>query len=278
YGSLNNYYVNAKEVAESQYPWIARVIHSRSSYVPHICTAVCIADAIFITASRCIYTLKVNYTRILHNTKFYNALAFVVPSVPTPQAFDDIGFVVVHSKNSRNSWRTIKPFNAVNRTDGAFRWFSKVETSYGKNDYKVVGYAMLKGIDKIRAPERQYHLTELNVIVSLDLCHRTLAENLKLKVYRLPCYHSCTYKQFLNGDSRCKNYHGVEGGAIINTRSNQLLGIATWGYHHAKFEFPVGFSVVNSRNFYNDLRCARRIRDDNGLRIVKGYYQKLCDK
>lgn len=56
FSSLDNYQVNAKAATESQYPWIARVIHSRSADIPHMCTAVCIDEGIYITAARCIYT------------------------------------------------------------------------------------------------------------------------------------------------------------------------------------------------------------------------------
>ncbi|CAH1642463.1 unnamed protein product [Spodoptera littoralis] len=273
FGSLDDYQVNATETSESKYPWIARVIHSRSSYVPHMCTAACIDEAIFVTAARCIYNLKVNYTRILYNSKFYDALAFVVPSVPTKQSYDDIGFIVVRSKNSKK-WPVIKPFNGANRTDKAFDWFKKLEHASMK--YKIVGYAMRKWLHRISVPERQYDLSELDVIVSLDICTKLLTNNGKDKIFRVPCYHSCTFQEFKKKNSKCQKYHGVEGGALIDTTSNKLVGIATWTISYSKYEVPVGFSVLNSKNFFDDFRCAKRIRNDNGLLIVKGYYQSLC--
>uniref|UniRef100_A0A2A4JVW2 Peptidase S1 domain-containing protein n=1 Tax=Heliothis virescens TaxID=7102 RepID=A0A2A4JVW2_HELVI len=276
--SLGNYQVNAVPVTEAQYPWIARVVHSRTADVPHMCTAVCIDEAIFITASRCIYTLKVNHTTIFYMSKRFDALAFVVPSEPTKQAFDDIGFIVVANKGFQSKWTIIQLFDAMNRTDDVFTWFSELDMSYGNINYKVVGYAMKKGIHKIGIPERQFNLTELNVVVSMDLCPKILHQySKKHKGFAVPCYHSCTFQQFEKNNDKCYNYHGVEGGAVFDTITNKLMGVATWGPYFADHELPVGFSVANSENFFKDFMCARRIRDDNGLLITKGYYQALCD-
>ncbi|XP_050555756.1 uncharacterized protein LOC118276565 isoform X2 [Spodoptera frugiperda] len=276
FGSLDNYQVNAVPTSESKYPWIARVIHSRSSYVPHMCTAACIDEAIFVTAARCIFNLKVNYTRVLYNSKFYDTLAFVVPSVPTKQAYDDIGFIVVRAKNTK-SWQVINLFNGANRTDGAYQWFAKLDMFYGPMKYKVVGYAMRKWINKIRVPERHYDLSELDVVVNLEICNKILAKKKAKILFRVPCYHSCTAEEFEKNNAKCNRYHGVEGGALIDTISNKLVGIATWGINYDKYEVPVGFSVVNSENFFKDYRCAKLIRDDKGSLDVKGYYQSLCD-
>lgn len=136
-----------------------------------------------------------------------------------------------------------------------------------------------QGIHKIIAADRQFYLTELEVIVAHDLCFEILEKKRDGTGYKVPCYHSCTAKEFLRKKKvdKCFNYHGVEGGAVIDTKSNKLVGIATWGVSHDRYELPVGFSIVNSENFFKDLTCARLIRGDNGLLLTKGYYQNLCD-
>ncbi|XP_026743491.1 uncharacterized protein LOC113505137 [Trichoplusia ni] len=277
FGNLENYQVNAETVSEKQYPWIARVVHSKKALIPHVCTAVCVDEAIFITAARCIYTLKVNYTRVIYMSKKLNVVAFVLPSEPTKQLFDDIGFLVTDTRSFKGMWAIIELFDTVNRTDDAFRWFSDLDFSYGSMNFKVVGYAMKKGIHKIKAPEIQYNLTELSVVVGIDLCPSILTYYGKIKGFNVPCYHSCTVQQFQKSVDKCFNYHGVEGGALYDTLNKKLMGVATWGAYFQKWELPVGFAVANSINFFKDLKCARRIRDDNGIRVTKGYYQNLCD-
>lgn len=128
-------------------------------------------------------------------------------------------------------------------------------------------------------PEAQYTLRELNIVVNIEICSKILTEFGKLKGFQVPCYHSCTYQQFKKNNDTCFNYHGVEGGAVFDSISNKLLGVATWGAYYAKFELPVGFSVANSEDFYNDFVCARKIRDDtyDNTKVTMGYYQRLCD-
>nr|XP_021183411.2 uncharacterized protein LOC110371466 [Helicoverpa armigera] len=274
---LLNYQANAVPVTEAQHPWIARVVHSRTADVPHMCTAACIAEAIFITSSRCIHYLKVNHTTIIYMSKRFDALAFVIPSKPTKQAFDDIGFIVVEDdKSVKRDWPVIQLFDSVNRTDESFTWFSEL-VSY---KYKVVGYAMEKGYEHIPSQTDQFNLTELNVVVSMELCPKILKFiNKRRSGFAVPCYHSCTLQEHEKNNDRCYNYHGVEGGAVIaNVMGyNKLMGVATWGPYVPNYELPVGFAVVNSENFFEDFRCATKIRDDNGLLITKGYYQTLCN-
>jgi hypothetical protein len=92
----------------------------------------------------------------------------------------------------------------------------------------------------------------------------------------VPCYHSCTLHQFKIRDKKCSNYLGVEGGALIDVKKRKLLGVATWGPYFKSYELPVGISVPNSKNFYKDYACAKRVRDDNGLLVSTGYFQSLC--
>lgn len=90
--------------------------------------------------------------------------------------------------------------------------------------------------------------------------------------FRVPCYHSCDVDEFIKNDTKCSNYHGVEGGAVLSDDAI-LLGIATWGAYFHKYDLPVGFSIVNSDNFYTDFDCAKRIRASG---IKNEGYQGIC--
>ncbi|XP_075987500.1 uncharacterized protein LOC142984075 [Anticarsia gemmatalis] len=275
FASLENYDVGATSVTEKQYPWIARVIHSRTKDYPHICTAVCIEPYIFVTAARCLYTIKVDYTTIIYGSNFLQALAFVIPSDMSKQGFDDIGFIIVKKKDDV-SWSAIQILNMSNRTDDAFKWFTKLDFAKAISP-KVVGYSAPKGIHRIRIAKRHYNLTDLAVVVHLDLCSKILTANDVLKGFGVPCYHSCAYSDFIKSSEKCKHYHGVEGGVLFDTITKKLIGIATWGTYYSKYELPVGFAVPNSESFYKDYECAKRIRDDDGEDVQKGYFQSLCD-
>ncbi|CAB3232565.1 unnamed protein product [Arctia plantaginis] len=276
FSSLQNYAVNAKPANETTYPWIARVVHSTTRDVPHVCTASCIDAAIFITAARCLFVLKVNYTTIIYRSKRLRALAFVLPSEPSKQAFDDIGLIVVKRKNVIGTWSVIELFTNVNRTDDAFTWFGNLDYLYGSVNTKVLGYSTKKNL--ILTPEQHYNLTELGVVIGLDICASVLSNSVNGSMgYTVPCYHSCTFGQMLRNNAICDSYHGVEGGAIFDTITNKLMGVATWGTYYPQHELPVGFAFANSDHFYKDFSCAKRIRNDNGLLVTKGYYQSICE-
>ncbi|XP_030034879.2 uncharacterized protein LOC115450875 isoform X2 [Manduca sexta] len=274
FSSLENYQVNAVPASETQYPWIARVVHSSTNDLPHVCTAVCIEKRIFITAARCIYSLKVSYTTVIYMDQRLPVLAFVVPSDGTKQAFDDIGFIVVEA-GYIGPWPVIQLFNAVNRTDNDFQWFANMDAN--GIEYRVVGYATEKGIHRIKSSDRQFNLTDLDIYCDIDLCSNIMTFFGHIQGFRVPCYHSCTLLEFKSNDEKCKSYHGVEGGAVIDLKTNKLVGVATWGAYFRKYELPVGYSVVNSDNFFKDYKCAKHIRDDSGLLVTTGYYQGLCD-
>lgn len=93
----------------------------------------------------------------------------------------------------------------------------------------------------------------------------------------VPCYHSCSVETEPT-DETCQPYHGVEGGAVLDKANNTLIGIATWGaYSKENYPMPVGFSVLNSDNYYEDLKCALRIRDSKKLENNISY-QSLCER
>ncbi|XP_038217017.1 uncharacterized protein LOC119835957 [Zerene cesonia] len=96
--------------------------------------------------------------------------------------------------------------------------------------------------------------------------------------FNVPCYHSCTLEEYRRDEAKCDNYHGVEGGAVINMKTNRLLGIATWGAYYSKYELPVGMSVLNSNNFFENFSCAKKIQKDETVDVAEFYFQNLCDK
>ncbi|KPJ04863.1 hypothetical protein RR46_01801 [Papilio xuthus] len=270
--ALSNYEIDSTPVAEKRYKWIARVVHSRNYNYPHMCTAVCIDTRIFITAAACISTLKVVQTSIIYQYGRLHAIAFVVPSNGSQQAFDDIGFIIVVKDNAMK-WRTIGLFDTVNRTDDNFEWFAQIFNN-DEIEHKVVGYTVPKIIHHLVIPDKQFYLTELPVVVNINLCPSILTFNNLISGFYSPCYHSCSVPDYEMGAKSCASYHGVEGAAVFNVASNKLLGVATWGPTNMK-PLPVGFAVPNSENFFEDYNCAKRIRDDKSNH--ESGYQKLCD-
>ncbi|CAH2061899.1 unnamed protein product, partial [Iphiclides podalirius] len=272
FSPLMNFDTDADPVSESRYRWIARVVHSRTSTIPHVCTASCISERIFVTAAACVSRLKVSYTTVIYQYDRIPVIAFVIPANGSRQGFDDIGFIVVDTDGPRN-WDTILMFDTTNRTDNEFRWFSNIFDT-DTIEHKVIGYSVPKVLSKISEIDKQYHLTELPVVVNLDLCPSILPFKETASAYRVPCYMSCALREFHAGKSVCKNYHGVEGGALFNIETNKLLGVATWGANSQAL--PVGFAVPNSENFFRNYACARRIRDNGEPLPLAGHYQSLC--
>ncbi|CAK1595038.1 unnamed protein product [Parnassius mnemosyne] len=272
--SLENFEINATLVEENKYPWIARVVHSRTSNTPVVCTAVCVDRRIFITAAVCISTLKVYYTTVIYQYGWLPAMAFVVPANGSKQGFDDIGFIIVEADESTR-WHTIELFG-TNRTDEAFKWFSDLFHT-DKITHKVVGFAVPKILQKVVIADRPFHICELPVVVNINLCPSILTFKNTFSGFNVPCYHSCSVKEYEAKEKNCENYHGVKGGAVINTNTNKLLGVATWGAISTN-PLPVGFAVPNSANFFKNYQCAQRIRDDQEISVTAGYYQSLCDE
>ncbi|XP_023945523.2 uncharacterized protein LOC112051210 isoform X2 [Bicyclus anynana] len=276
--ALRNYQVNAKSASEIDYPWIARVVHSRQYSRPQLCTAVCIGQQIFITAARCVTVLKITYTSLIYQDQRLKPKAFVLPTNKTKQMYDDVGFIIVHDEFP-GQWKALALLDEQ-RTDRTFTWFENMV--FDEFEHKVVGYAKFKTDESSLVWKRPYHLTQLKVHVSLDLCREILIYNQRVDGFAVPCYHSCTLAQFEGKEgntmhTNCMNYHGSEGSAIINLKTNKLLGIATWGAYFKKHELPVGFSIPNSDNFLEDKICAEKIRDDSDFIVDPGYYQQLCD-
>ncbi|CAH0403692.1 unnamed protein product [Chilo suppressalis] len=269
--NLINIEMDAPKALESNYPWIARVTHS-SGYNPHVCTASCIHERIFITSASCIFSLKVNLTSVIYSDTIIPALAFVLAENTTKQLFDDIGFIVV-KKEYEGDWSTIDIVNQ-NRSGEGFKWFADWKLPNTSGEYKVVGFATDKTL-KENAARVPYHLHELDVIVDINLCSTILSVN-GVKGFYTPCYHSCTLEEHQT-NKKCDKYHGVEGGAVVDVKAQQLLGVATWSAATRKIILPVGFSVPNSKEFYENYECAMRIKNDE-TRVVRrpSHYQSLC--
>ncbi|CAH0718503.1 unnamed protein product, partial [Brenthis ino] len=271
--ALRGYHVNAKVITEFGYPWIARVIHSKENNVPYLCTASCIDKMIFITAARCVYLLKITYTSIIYQNQRLKPKAFILPSNPTKQFYDDIGFIIVHD-DLIGTWETIDVYSEK-RTDNAFKWLEDME--FEEYEHRIVGYTSAKKSKSVSVWHKKYELTELDVVANIQICSDILPFDNLIVGFEVPCYHSCSSIKFIEKDELCKNYHGVEGGALLNLKSKQLFGIATWGAYYTKYELPVGFAVPNSDNYFEDLTCAKKIRDNNKTSVSEGFYQSLCN-
>ncbi|XP_026324581.1 uncharacterized protein LOC113233635 [Hyposmocoma kahamanoa] len=274
--SLENYHSEANEVDESVYPWVGKVVHSPHHDYPVVCTASCIDNNIFITSARCLFSLRPLYTRVFYNGNSFSAKAFVTPSNVTRQSFDDIGFIIVLSNDSyTREWATIDIYNE-RRTDDTYYWFAEYLRIRGPGDHIAVGWTVHKTQHKIKKPRTQYKLTALEIVLGLDLCAEIFTVNFKIKGFYVPCYFGCDIKEFRANDTKCERAHGAEGGAIVNTKTNMLLGVATWGAYYQKRELPLGFSVANSDNFFKDKKCAINIRNDNERNPPSNYLQSLC--
>ncbi|XP_034837688.1 uncharacterized protein [Maniola hyperantus] len=275
--NLKNYQVNAKSASEIDYPWVARVLHSKVYSKPQLCTAICISPQIFITAAKCVLLLKISHTSLVYQDYRLKPKAFVLPTNETKQMYDDIGFIIVHDEYP-GRWETVELFGQK-RTDRAYKWFGNLQ--FDEFEHTVVGYAMFKTDETSLVWKRPYYLTQLDVHVDINLCREILLYNQGYDGFAVPCYHSCTLSQFTSPGPKkhpqCKNYHGSEGSAIINKKTNKVLGLATWGAYFSQYELPVGFAIPNSDNFFEDRLCAEKIRDDTDFVVDPGQYQELCD-
>ncbi|XP_053620896.1 uncharacterized protein LOC128681195 [Plodia interpunctella] len=274
--SLDGYQVNATPANEDKYRWVAKVIHSKTEPGPYACTAVCVEKRIFMTAARCIYSLKVDFTSVLYRNQRFPTQAFILPSNQSKQLFDDIGLIVVGKIDAKVKWNIAKLFKKANRTGDNFQWFADLGISANKAVYKVVGYTTEKGLHRIKAADRKFTLSEMPVIIDINMCSYIYTYKYIIRGFFVPCYYSCTRKEFDKNNEKCNNYHGVEGSAIVHMKTGEILGVATWGAYSTR-ELPVGFSVANSNKFYKDLSCAINIRNDDALLMVRGFYQSLCE-
>ncbi|VVD01138.1 unnamed protein product, partial [Leptidea sinapis] len=254
---------------QDKYRWIAKVIHSRTELFPYACTASCIDKEIFITAGRCVVELIVQYTSIYYNQQQLPAKAFVLPTNESKHGIDDIGFIIVH-KEFKGTWYTIGLYDEE-RPDDRFRWFVTMNFT---ETYKVIGYASESFLKELRNATTEYFLAELPIQFDVNLCKSTYS----MVGFRVPCFHACNLFEFLDEDPKCEKTLAVEGAAVINVDTNKLFGVATWGASYKLDFLPIGFSVANSENFFSDLECAKKIKNDVNENVSKGFYQKLCDE
>ncbi|XP_063630436.1 uncharacterized protein LOC134801773 [Cydia splendana] len=262
---------DANETEEEKYPWIARVVLSREYDYPYLCTAACIEDRIFVTAARCLYQTKVSFTSVINQGARLRPIAFVVPSKPTKQMFEDIGFIVVDKTNHK--WNAIEVFDKQDnkmftRTDENYFWMSKMGEIKGTSVGYVSGDEKQPGI-----------LYQANVYISPFLCqHFYNVDILRLKNsdhYFVPCFHTCNimdgYKKYT-----CNKRLAGEGHVVMEDKTKKLIGISTWGGYFAKgidINLPVGVALPNSDSFQEDLECARKIKN---APITSKTFANLC--
>ncbi|XP_063370317.1 uncharacterized protein LOC134658594 [Cydia amplana] len=277
FGVLKTEQYQANKTGENTYPWIARVVHSTDKDYPYLCTAACIEDRIFVTAARCIYQAKVSLTTVINQGARLRPIAFVVPSKPTKQMFDDIGFIVVNKTNHK--WNAIKVFDkqdnkTFTRTDKNYFWLSKM----GEITATAVGF--------VDSDEKQPGtLYQANVYISPFLCQHLFNTDILHDPldysdnYFVPCYHTCDLVGGYNKPVCIKRLAG-EGHVVIEKKTEKLIGIAAWGCYFKKeaspkgVHLPVGMALPNSDSFQEDLGCARKIK--NAL-ITSKTFANLCN-
>lgn len=79
-----------------------------------------------------------------------------MPSNGTKQAYDDVGFIVVHKRYYMGVWDTIELY-PVHRTDSAYEWF---RNSSFNDTHNVVGYT----IKKVRETRAIFQTTSERVL------------------------------------------------------------------------------------------------------------------
>ncbi|XP_063390296.1 uncharacterized protein LOC134675891 [Cydia fagiglandana] len=276
-GTVFNILINeqkyANETEEEKYPWISRVVISTEYDYPYLCTAACIEDRIFVTAARCLYQTKVSFTSVINQGARLRPIAFVVPSKPTKQMFEDVGFIIVNKTNHK--WSAIEVFdqqdnNTFTRTDENYFWLSKI------GEVKGTSVGFVSGDDK--QPGTLY---QANVYMSPFLCqHFYNIEILHEPLYYsdhyfVPCFHTCNIKDGYK-KSKCNKRLAGEGHAVLEDKTKKLMGIATWGGYFAKsygINLPVGMAIPNSDSFREDLECARKIKN---APITSKTFANLC--
>lgn len=132
--------------------------------------------------------------------------------------------------------------------------------------------------NRIKKPDAEFHLSELDVVLGMELCAEIYTVNYIMKGFYVPCYFGCTLEEFRKdkNSTNCAKAHGVEGGAVYNTKTKTLFGVTTWGSFYQSYELPWGFAIPNSENFFKDKECATKISDDKKEDYEKGYLQNLC--
>lgn len=149
--------------------------------------------------------------------------------------------------------------------------------SYFRKCY-IIEYCNFLQKNRIKSAETKFNLSELEVVLGMELCAEIYTANYRIKGFYVPCYFGCDLEEFRKekNSTRCSRAHGVEGGAVFNTKTKKLFGVTTWGSFYHQYELPWGFSIPNSENFFMDKKCATRIRDDKTKDLKPGYLQSLC--
>ncbi|XP_041979428.1 uncharacterized protein LOC121733278 [Aricia agestis] len=286
---LKNYHINATQVPEDKYKFVAKVVHSTRHKYPVICTAACVHERIFLTAARCVYNAIPQYTRVFYLGEKIGVGAFILPTFQTKQQYDDVAFVVVDYGFSQTYQVAYFYSSYMQREDDRFDWLDKYrEGVYDYYDHVVIGYAT--SWEDVKDGERMnntnYNLTELDIHIGTRFCTEILPSEAlpkTLSTFHVPCYHACSIHEFKMFHEDCTKYHGVEGGIVYNAYKGRIVGIATWGPYYDfnsgiydSRSLPVGYAVPSGKPFEEAFKCARGVKQENRDRYP-GTLQMACD-
>lgn len=93
-----------------------------------------------------IFSLRVQYTRVIYNGHKFPIKAFITPTNRTKQSYDDIGFLVVMTDTGYDGkWHTVELYDKK-RTDYYWKWFAELLKREGNGDHKAIGFAIKKRV------------------------------------------------------------------------------------------------------------------------------------
>jgi hypothetical protein len=118
-----------------------------------------------------------------------------------------------------------------------------------------------------RDPTTQ-HLYELrHVIANHYLCNQILTMKNNSNDYIVPCFHSCSPREYSQMDQVCDHHMAGLGHAVLN-KNGSLIGVAAWACqnnaaHGQPTPLPVGMALVNSTVWNSPYLCATIIEHDS---------------
>ncbi|XP_061718244.1 uncharacterized protein LOC133525852 [Cydia pomonella] len=268
---------------ESEYPWIARVVHTPPSstvMAPLICTAAVISSRILITAAKCIATAKANYTTVLIRTIKLAVKTFVFPAEPSKQMFDDVGFIITWHNGSAinvNDFKNITLTSRIRVNDNSFNFFEE----WAIKNSTIVGFI---ASEESPGTHKLYKLE--NMHASNRVCNEIYPTVRNSNDYWAPCVHSCGPEEHNMNSETCRRYLLGLGHMVVDEQTNELIGIVTWTCANSDRDrlsrqglpMPLGLAVPNKKTSDKDRNCSINVRDDSTKRsnLTFGYYRTLC--
>ncbi|XP_048006004.1 uncharacterized protein LOC125241522 [Leguminivora glycinivorella] len=271
----------ATEEPESQHPWLVRVVHAPSNatdMAPLICTGAVLADRVYITAARCIFSAKADYTTVIYSGHQLSVKAFVFPAQPTNQMFDDVGFIVSWWKREIKSFHTITLALERRLDDNSFDFFDDLAV----NDSTLLGFIASKDSPSTHT---LYRLD--NMHASNEVCHELYPSGGGGGgAYRVPCAHSCRAAEQRAGSAPCGRLLLGLGHVLVD-RSARLLGLVTWSCANAPtarrrshdMPLPLGLALPNTKASQLNYDCAIAIRNlkVDYDKLTRGTHKSACD-